>query len=558
MEVVKGANGLMTGAGNPAMGMNFIRKRANSKELTGSLELSGGSWNDYSSTADLSFPLNSDGSIRGRTIFSYQDKDSFQDVRHTTRKTAYGVVDMDLTEATYLSLGLSYQDAERYGVTWGGLPAFYSDGTRTNFDRSTNVGTDWTERSYSRTAVYADFKQELWNGISFNLNGIYGQSKTWGKMYSAGSAVDKTTNLSTTNSSTSARENNDNDLNMDGHFKIPFNLFGLEQEVLFGASFNRYEVEDDLSATITLTYPTVDFNNPNYNPIVSIAPYNASSPNTVTQTATYFASKLHIFEPLKVVAGARFSNWKYEQDNGVGNRKFNDQFTPYFGVIYDFLPDHSWYASYTDIFTPQNRKEQNGQYLDPITGKQYETGIKSDWFDDRLHTSLSVFQIQQDNTAEAIDNVYVVNTTDQAYRGVDGVKSKGFELEVDGEITDSWHINFGVANFDVKDAKSNKVNTTYARTTANLFTKYTLDKWSVGGGLSYKSKFYSDVATYNQRVQQDGYVLANMMLGYDVDQNIKIQLNVNNLFDKTYYETVGSSIIYGSPRNATLSLKYKF
>ncbi|MCH7315028.1 TonB-dependent receptor [Acinetobacter sp. ANC 3882] len=558
VEIVKGANGLMTGAGNPSMGMNFIRKRANAKELTGSLDMSVGSWDDYSSSADLSFPLSQDGSIRGRTVVNYQDKDSFQDVRSTTNKTAYGVVDMDLTDTTYLSVGISYQDLVRNGITWGSLPAFYSDGTRTDFKRSSNIGDDWTERSYRRTAVYTDFKQELFNNISFNLNSVYGKSKTWGKMYGAGAPIDKETDLSTKDSNTSARYNNDNDLNIDGSFKIPFKLFGLEQEAIIGASFNQYEVEDDYSAAITLTHPKENFNHLNDNPIISIAPYKRSPANKVTQNATYFAGKFSLLESLKLIAGTRLSNWKYEQDNNVGNREFNNQLTPYFGVIYDLNQNHSIYASYTDIFSPQNRKDVSGQYLDPIIGKQYETGIKSGWFSDHLNTSLSIFKIQQDNVAEAIDGVYVPNTTEQAYRGVNGVESKGIELEIDGEITDNWNLNFGIANFEAKDQKGNKINTNQARTTANLFTKYKWNQLSVGGGLSYKSKFYNEVAAFNQRVEQNAYVLANVMLAYDIDQNIKTQLNINNLFDKTYYECVGSSICYGTPRNITLSLRYNF
>ena len=68
VEVVKGANGLMTGAGNPAMGLNMIRKHANAKEFTGKVDASVGSWDSYSSSADLSAPLNSDGSLRGRVF----------------------------------------------------------------------------------------------------------------------------------------------------------------------------------------------------------------------------------------------------------------------------------------------------------------------------------------------------------------------------------------------------------------------------------------------------------------------------------------------------------
>ncbi|MCH3717454.1 TonB-dependent receptor, partial [Campylobacter coli] len=80
----------------------------------------------------------------------------------------------------------------------------------------------------------------------------------------------------------------------------------------------------------------------------------------------------------------------------------------------------------------------------------------------------------------------------------------------------------------------------------------TLDKWSVGGGLNYKSKFYTGEGS--QRISQDAYALANLMVGYDIDSNIKAQINLNNVFDKKYYSGIGNnSMVYGSPRNVTLT-----
>ena len=124
VEVVKGANGLMTGAGNPAMGLNMIRKHANAKEFTGKVEASVGSWNSYSSSADLSAPLNSDGSLRGRVFVKHSDEKSFMDFYEKERNVAYGAIDYDISDKTSLSLAASYQELNRDGVRWGGLPAF--------------------------------------------------------------------------------------------------------------------------------------------------------------------------------------------------------------------------------------------------------------------------------------------------------------------------------------------------------------------------------------------------------------------------------------------------
>ena len=87
--------------------------------------------------------------------------------------------------------------------------------------------------------------------------------------------------------------------------------------------------------------------------------------------------------------------------------------------------------------------------------------------------------------------------------------------------------------------------------------KYKVDLWSAGLGLNYKSKYYT--GTGNTRIDQDAFVLASAMLGYQVDKNIKLQLNVDNIFDKKYYEGIGAnSMNWGTPRNATLSVRYNF
>ena len=144
VEVVKGANGLMTGAGNPALGLNLIRKHANAQELTGNINTSFGSWNSYSSSADISSPLNADGSLRGRVFVKHSDEDSYMDFYARERNVAYGAIDYDITDSTTLSLAATYQELNRDGIRWGGLPALYNDGSRTKFDRALTVSSDWT------------------------------------------------------------------------------------------------------------------------------------------------------------------------------------------------------------------------------------------------------------------------------------------------------------------------------------------------------------------------------------------------------------------------------
>ena len=558
VEVVKGANGLMTGAGNPAVAINMVRKHANSKELTGTLSSSYGSWNAWNSMADISAPLNADGSVRGRIVVKHESTDSFADLYEKENNLFYGVLDADLTDSTYLSVGASYQDLERSGIKWGGLPAFYTDGSLTHFDRYLTVTSDWTYWNTNTTTAFAQLKQKLFNDITLNVNYDYRQiDAETALLYLWSGSVDKATNSSAglypyTDTSKTTQNN------ADIYFSAPFTLAGLQQEVVAGFMYNQSEKTDRYYGTPTLDNYTIDFDNFTPSKLLGSINNNVASPsNKTTQTGAYLAGKFTLLDPLKLVAGVRVSNWEYESADGDGNRKFNNKVTPYAGLIYDFLEDYSWYASYTGIFKPEDKQNADGQYLDPREGKSYETGLKGEFFDKQLNASMSVFLTKQDNVAEIIGTVMDGDEVKNIYGSADGVESKGFEIELDGKLTDKWDMSFGLAHFNAKDADGNKVQTTAARTSANLFTKYTINKWSVGGGLNYKSKAYKDETA--GRITQDAYVLANLMAAYQVDQNIKLQLNVNNLFDEKYYEGLGvNSMVYGAPRNATLTFRYQF
>ena len=558
VELVKGANGLMTGAGNPAIAINMIRKHANAKELTGTLSSSYGSWNAWNSMADISAPLNADGTVRGRVVVKHESTDSFADLYEKENNLFYGVLDADLTDSTYLSVGASYQELDRSGIKWGGLPAFYNDGSLTDFDRDLTVTSDWTYWNTNTTTVFAQFKQKLFNDITLNVNYDYREiDAETALLYLWSESVDKTTNSSgglypyTDTSKTTQN-------NADVYISAPFTLGGLQQEVVAGFMYNQSELTDRYYGSPTLDNGTIDFNNFTPSKIIGSINNNVANPsNKTTQTGVYLAGKFTLLEPLKLVTGVRVSNWEYESEDGNGNRKYNNKVTPYAGLIYDFLEDYSWYASYTEIFKPENKQDANQQYLDPREGKSYETGLKGEFFDKQLNASMSVFLTQQDNVAEKIGSIKIGDEFKDVYSSTDSVESKGFEIELDGKITNNWDMSFGVAHFNVEDANGKKVQTTAARTSANLFTKYTLDKWSLGGGLNYKSEAYKDEAA--RRITQDAYVLANLMAAYQVDQNIKLQLNVNNLFDEKYYEGLGkNSMVYGAPRNATLTFRYQF
>lgn len=559
VEVVKGANGLVTGAGNPAMSLNFIRKHANSKELTGNVKLEAGSFDTQSATLDVSTPLNQEGTLRARFIGKYNETDTFLDDYKKENKVFYGVVDADITDSTYLSIGASYQDLERTGIRWGGLPAFYSDGSRTNFDRSMNATEDWTYWNVKTKTLFADFEQYLYKDIKLKVSYSHmNVQEETALLYLKGS-VDKSTGSGTSYLTYYSDAEFEED-NFDTYISVPFKTGDLEHEVIFGYSYNKSdELSNKYSYPDGYTYPALaDIHNINITKPNKTLDLDWTIGKTIQQ-AFYLTGRFSLMEDLKLITGGRITSWEYYAKNAdLKPRIHDDEFTPFAGLVYNIDDNHSIYTSYTEIFKPQEERDQSGNYLDPIRGKNYEVGLKGEYFDGQLNAGVSVFRIEQDNVAQEKDGVFVVgNPTEKAHSAAEGVTSKGVELEIAGNITDNWDISFGIANFEAKDAQGENVSTKSSRTTANFFTKYRVNKLSMGLGANYQSKFYTGSGV--TKVQQDAYTIANAMLSYDVNKNLKLQMNVDNLFDKEYYDGIGTnSMVYGVPQTTMLMMKYSF
>ncbi|MDY0192124.1 MAG: TonB-dependent siderophore receptor [Aliarcobacter butzleri] len=567
VEIVKGANGLMVGAGNPAVSINMVRKHANSKVFKGDIEASAGSWDMYKLKTDIQTPLNEDGSVRARLVASYKDKNSFVDKTSQENSLVYGVVDADITDNTTISAGASYEENNRDGIMGGGssLPAFYSDGTKTNFSRSKSYMFDWSKWDTSITSYFTDVKHYFDNDILLNASYSHNEIHTKDRNFTniQGSLNKDGSGLTAGYGKYPEKIKKDS---IDIYASIPFELAKKEHEIIVGTQYNKendkkYKPEFTGKYNIT-NYFTQDGSEFTSEPNMgrNILRQDADT----EQKSVYLTGKFELIDDLKLIIGSRLTTWEYDSYSWDTNSRtkydHDNIFTPFVGLVYDLDENHSIYTSYTDIFLPQgNVKDKSGNILDPKEGSNYEAGIKGEYFDKKLNAGLTLFRLEQDNVAESINGVFVdgSNGTEQAYKSMKGVTSKGIELEIGGEITDNWDISAGFTHFEAKDANKNKVNTTIPRNNINIFTKYTINDFSFGAGVNWKSKGYSKSDT--REITQDAYAVVDLMASYKFSKNLSTQLNINNLFDKTYYIGYGtSSYNYGDLVNGILSLKYKF
>lgn len=577
VEVVRGATGLLTGAGNPSASINLVRKHADSREFRGSVSLLAGKWDTYGATVDLGTPLNGTGTVRGRAIVSYQDGDSFMDWHSKEKAVGYIVVDADLNDSTFLSAGASYQDNDPIGTTWGALPAWYSDGTRTSWERSKTTAADWTSWASTNETYFAkltkvfaeDWEARLYLNHTENVGDL--------RLLFVFGQVDRDTGLGLSGSPRrydSIREQDDIALKISG----TFDWLGRDHELLFGITHSDQDhaaygyVRSEPVDTIGSFFEwDGDFEQPIWsNP----------SPNTLTntkQTGAYAASRLKFTDSLKVIVGGRMTDWERTGENFAGALDYGDtEFIPYAGVLYDLNDQHTVYASYTEIFYPQDERDRNGDFLPPLVGHSYEAGLKSTFFDERLYTTVTLFRIDQDNLAQPDTGFFVPpDNIAQAYRTAQGTESEGYELEVVGTLLDGWDVSFSWTDFDAVEGRQNPdpinpsqdVNTHQPRNLLRLFSTYefsgALDGLTLGGGVNWESETYTAVVNpvtgEPTKLTQEAFTLVNLMARYDFER-ASVQLNVENLTDETYYSQIGfyGGYWYGRPRNATLNFKYYF
>lgn len=569
VEVVRGATGLLSGAGNPSASINLVRKHAISREFKADISVSAGSWDTYRGTLDLSTPLNKDGSVRGRIVSAYQDNHSYLDDYKSQKKVFYGVVDADITSRTTFSAGFNYQDNSPKGSSWGGFPLWYADGGRTDWKRSLNTGADWSSWASTTTGGFASLEHRFDNDWRVQAVASHSKHEMDGKLLYLYGWPDRQTGLGVNGSPSwylGDRKQNSLDVKATG----PFTAFGRRHEAVVGASFTRQYADFDYRAGLNAapvgnffdwdgSYPEPDWSDT----AVTASRY------TTKQTGWYGALRLNLADPLKLIVGGRYSTWKTDSVGfGGGDHTAFDKnaFTPYAGLLYDINDNYTAYVSYTGIFNPQSYQDRNGGWLDPLEGKSYEAGVKGEFLEGRLNASAAVFQVEQDNVAQTDPGYLVPGSINQAYRAAQGTRSRGFDLEVSGEVTPGWNLAAGWSHWTARDGDGAAIQTDQPRTLVRVFTTYQLpgdwNRLTVGGGVNWQSGVYTIASGPNgdERVGQGSYAITNLMARYRFNRNLSAQLNVNNLFDRKYYSQVGfySQGAWGAGRSAMVTMRYQY
>jgi outer membrane receptor for ferric coprogen and ferric-rhodotorulic acid len=205
--------------------------------------------------------------------------------------------------------------------------------------------------------------------------------------------------------------------------------------------------------------------------------------------------------------------------------------------------------------------------LEPNEGKNYELGLKGEFFDGRLNSSLAYFEVHEDNRAVPDTLFNSIPGNERSYIGTK-TKTKGYEAEISGELSPGWQLQAGYTHKVSRDDDKQKVSTWEPQDQVSFYTTYklkgNLDKLTVGGGARWQSAgwqtLYNSGARQSEKFTQDPYWLVDLMTRYQISENLSATVNLNNLFDKVYYTNIGfyTSAYYGDPRNVMVTTRWDF
>ena len=565
VEVLRGANGLLSSTGNPSATINFVHKRPG-PDFGASLSGTYGSFDQQRVDGDVSVPITRDRHVRARLVGAYLDAGSYLDRYHMKRSVAYGVVEADLTPTTTVSIGYQRQDNRTRGSLWGALPLYYSDATPTDYSRSTSTGQSWSHWNIKDQQSFGDITQQLGGGWIAKLSAYRHAIDEADQLF----YVYGTPNRATGDglfSYPGAFKGPTRDLTLDAYVSGPFSLFGRSHELVIGVNRGASRLKQYSSYpsdAIGLPLPG-DAGFDGSFALPAFPAFDLSADFHQRRESAYALVRLDPADGVKLMLGGNVTHATSDgYSYGVRSDFERTRVSPYAGATIDLTRTLSAYASYATIFNPQTEVDVSRRVLPPIEGQNLEAGVKGAWFDNKLNASLAIFQVRQNNTAEAAG---FDTATGQTYYTTIDAKSEGIEFDLAGQIAPGLQASAGYTLLRIRDPQGRAMRTYVPRNTARASLSWTpsmLPALKLGGAIKYQSNIrrVADATTTSGNViliRQPGYALVELMARYDITPHWSLSANLNNLPNKKYLTSLyWDQAYYGAPRTASVTIGWKF
>ncbi|MCE5993986.1 TonB-dependent siderophore receptor [Pseudomonas sp. KCA11] len=559
LEVIRGPASSLYGRGDPGGTFNVVSKQP----LPDSKVTLGSQFDDqgmHRATLDATGPLNQDGSLAYRLNLLGEGGESFRDNVESERYDVAPVLSWQVNDSTKIVFEGDFmrnnhpldRGLTRYPTQAGSA------------SRDTYIWEKGSDNLLHNDNNMAQVRFEHLLNDNWTLGG--GFQYLDGSL--KGNAVEAT--IAPADGRTLQRNFNyrklewtdrDWQLNLTGHFDTG----AFSHTLLTGVEYENYHYNSIIRRS-TAPY-TIDI----YNPVLGQPrPELAAVPTTwdseKLETWAYFIQdQVALTERLKALAGVRFERFEHDYDDKrPANRDFSkgeNGVTPRFGLIYDLTDSVAVYANTARSFKPNSGASLQGSGFDPEKGKSYELGMKWEAPDRQLSVDAAIYHIVK-------ENVLTRDPADPNYNLAAGeVRSRGLDINIAGNVTPEWRVIGGYAYVDAEVTKDNRLPTgtrlaNIPRNSFSLLNTYEFqDGLAKGLGLGVGVKYVDDrngqteAVTYNM----DQYTVVDLLAFYKVNDNIRLNLDLKNLFNKEYDEGAFNFYAYpGAPRTVQAGVSYTF
>lgn len=578
VEIHKGPNAMIFGRGGGGGIVNRVTKSPIADRQLAEATASVDSFGAYYLAGDLNLAIGETAAFRFNGLYEeFDNHRNFYDGRRFAVNPTFGA---ELDDQNRILLAYEYVDDDR-AVDRGNPAELRAAGNGCSFAdpcgpltgyRDTLFGQPGTNRTtlqahIVKLRVEHDFSDEL----SFSATTQYGD---YDKLYRNVYPVDARSNdvrlapvgnsvtldgyVDTTDRENFITQGNllwTGDTGLLGHSLLLGYEIGQQQsanarrDILFAAS-NDDQIVVPLSDSIVV-------------PAFSFPAFTRSTVSDLKFLSLYVQDQISIGDHFEIIGGVRFDRFDLDVNDirsGLLLSRTDEKFSPRLGAIYKPQENISLYASYAKSFLPRSGDQfltlnPTNANLAPETFENYEIGVKWDLMP-ALSLTAALFRLDRDDQSILLDNQG--NTT------LSGSRTEGVEVQLVGKLTEAWQINAGYSYLDGQQRNAATAGGQDLRLfqvpehMISLWTKYDFtDKFGAGAGVTHQS---SQFATNDNSVRIPAFTRVDAALYYDVSEKVQVQLNVENLFDETYYPSVhnNDNISTGEPLNARLTVKFGF
>ena len=556
LEVLRGPATMLYGRGDPGGTFNVVTKQPLA-ERTVTL---GSQLNDQGmkrGTLDASGPLDEEGRLAYRLNVVGEGGDTFRDHVETER---YGITPVLTWQASDDTKVIFEGDFMRNNHPLDrGLTRF------ANQKGTPSRDTFWGDKDVGKLHNDNSMAQLRFEHL-LNDNWTLGGGFQWLDGTLQGNAIEANSLAAdghTLNRNFNYRKlewtDKDTQLNLTGHFSTG----GFDHTLLTGVEFEDYDYKSIIQRS-SAAY-TSDIFNPVYGkPRPALTSTPTHDKENLKTYAAFVQDQVALTERLKVLAGARFERFEHQYETYVkGGQSWeasDNAVTPRVGVTYDLTDTLAVYADAARSFKPNTGATRDGAGFEPEKGKSYEMGIKWEGLDRQLSVDAAIYQIDK-------KNVLTTDPEDANYKVAAGqVRSRGFDLNVAGNLTPEWRVIGGYAYVDAEVTKDNtiRVGSPLANIPRNSFSLLNVYEFQDGRlkglGLGAGAKYVDERVgqTSNTAFSMDAYTVVDLLGYYKVNDKVRLNLDVKNLFNRDFEEgAFGNFYAYpGAPRTVQVGIAY--